>query len=157
MTRWSDDTVRNGAAPDCVIATEMIILQADTAKVPLRELVDVFAAILTVNVALPDPLAGVTEIHGENEVTIQSILHLTVTGIVDETAGEKIFTSDTVNPMPSWLTMIFTVMPPADTVTVPLREVFEGLSVTVTATVASPAPLAGETAIHSVSSLTFQG
>ena len=97
----SGDISRIGAAPDCVIEMVLIILQADTANVPLRGLVDVFAVILTVSVVLPDPLAGVMEIHGENEVTIQSILHSTKTGMVIEPAAKNTFMGDTTNPMPS--------------------------------------------------------
>jgi hypothetical protein len=134
-----------------------MILQADTANSPLRVPVEGFAATFTVKVALPDPPVGDIEIHGEKEVTIQSILQIIDTGAVVEPEGTNRDTGDVTNTTPVCVTVIFAVIPPPDTLTVPLRELIEEFAITVTVTVASPAPLEGETVIQPASSLTFQG
>lgn len=104
-------------------------------------------------------LTGEIEIHAASSLTLQLTFEVTekvalpAPALKGSVVSEVVSTADS----PDCEMATVRVMPPPVRVTVPLRELVEGLAVTVTATVVSFVPLAGERVIQTASSLALQG
>jgi hypothetical protein len=138
------DTVTGQAGPACVTVTDL----SATLTVPVRALVPVLAASVSVTDPLPRPEAGLTAIHDAAVEVAQSQLVgvATLTPIVPAVAPTDtvVGVTEDVQTIPAWLMVIDC---PA-TVTVPVRGLVLVLAAMLTVADPPPLPEVGLTVIH---------
>ena len=104
-------------------------------------------------------LSGEKEIQAASSLTLQLTFEFTEKVALPAPGLKGSVLTDAVSTAasPDCETATVRVMPPPVRVTIPLRELVEGLAVTVTTTVVSFVPLVGESEIQTASSLALHG
>jgi hypothetical protein len=156
--RLVGETANAAAAPDWETATVLVIPPPTTVNIPLRALVEGLAETTTVTVLSFAPLAGDTESQDGAPLKFQLTLVTIENVALPKPDPKERLAGDTVNAAasPDWAIVTLLVIPPPVTITVPLRELVKGFAETVTNTVASFRPLAGDTDSQDVASLMLQ-
>ena len=165
--RLSGATLKAAAAPDCVTVIVLVMPPPVIDTTALRWLVDGLAAATMVAVPSFMPLTGVTESQAASVLTLQLILAWTATAERAESAAKTMLVSATLRRAAAadWLIATLLLIPPPVIVTVALRELVVGLAVTITVTVVSRLPPAGESvtqgalssALHATLAVTASG
>jgi hypothetical protein len=140
------ETVNTHGAASCVTVT----VWPATVSVPVRELVDVFAATLKLTVPLPLPLApAVTVIHAALLVAVHAQPVVVVTLVLPVPPAATAFSEVADNVKVQGTPACVTVNVCPATVSVPVRELVEVLAAMLKLTVPLPDPLApAVTVIH---------